>query len=267
MEAVISGQAGVALLVDGDALSSIHVHDPTTIVARRAGEFHFLFGAASDLVFVEDVSADEVRQTLQAAADGEDVAQLTLLLLAPDRAEEVRRTAAEELAELLTANPQAAAFSERLLNDWIGFHIRGMCLLKLGRLAEAIKVFEVGVERCFWPRQRDYFASGLAIASLRQGKNDEASRVLIEVDKRHAELAARNEIVVAPGPLLVRVHVWGVCGDAERAQQTFERLPESLPQTEQETKDELEHRHILHLPPKQSDAWLIDRLCDCLLAA
>jgi len=636
MEAVISGQAGVALLVDGDSLSSIHVHDPNTPVARRAGEFHYLFGAASDLVFVENISPDEVRQELQAAADGEDVTQLALLLLAPDRSEEVRRTAAEELAELLTANSQAVAFAERLLlattlpddadpagalrlcsdgpapdflvrverlqpfvrltqeawqaipeeffgdspedcrttadaifvregvvrqfvlaaagelglpgvvlsalqipavqsfpnhrnvvtrwksnlavdkstakppdvsdmlaegaqweegpgrhrkakrrkgmdrtkelrrvervkaaiedamrhrdvpkvrefvndlvheqiaksgpvfackslcdlakraqdlglhalqleftaravelknddgwswqqhgkalldngrltdaleayeqaiffdksaasyngraetlrslnrpqeaveayeaviathpedivakngraetlrslnrpqealeayeaviaahpedivakngracvlidmsrfdealqslpvedpsriTDWIGFHIRGMCLLKQNRLPEAIKLFEVGVQRCAWPQSRDYFASALAIANLRQGKIETASHVLGEMDKQHATVADRNEIVVAPGPLLVRLHVWGVCGREEEANQTYERLPATLRQVEQETKDELKHRHILHLPPERSEDWLFQRLCDCLLVA
>jgi hypothetical protein len=115
MEAVLSGQAGVALLGDGGTLSSIHVHDLDTSVARRAGEFHYLFGAASDLVFVENISPDNARQEFQAAVDGEDATQLKLLLLATDRPEDIRRTAAEELSELLSASPHAAACAERLL--------------------------------------------------------------------------------------------------------------------------------------------------------
>jgi hypothetical protein len=115
MEAVISGQAGVALLIDGKRLSSIHVHAPSQVVPRRAGEFHYLFGAADDLIFLEDVNLDDARRQLTAASDGGDVLQLVLMLLDAERPAEIRREAAAELDEVLASNPQAAEHAERLL--------------------------------------------------------------------------------------------------------------------------------------------------------
>lgn len=115
MEAVISGQAGVALLVDGDELYSIHVRDVRAAIARRPSEFNYLFGSATDLTFVENVSPGQVRRELVTAADGQVITQLTLLLLAPDRPREIRETAASELSELLVENAVAANFAERLL--------------------------------------------------------------------------------------------------------------------------------------------------------
>ena len=108
MEAVISGQAGVALLVDGESLSSIHVHALDEAVPRRAGEFHYLFGGADDLIFLEDVSLDNARRQLTAASDGRDVLQLVLMLSRPQRPPDIRKDAATELDELLASNPLAA---------------------------------------------------------------------------------------------------------------------------------------------------------------
>ncbi len=151
--------------------------------------------------------------------------------------------------------------------NWIGFHIRGMCILKQGHVSDASEGLQVGVKRCPGPKSRDYVASALAIANLRQGENEIASRVLGEMDKQHADESNRHELVCPSGPILVRMHVWGVCGLEKEATQAYERLPATLPQHEQDTKKELAHRHIHHLPPTTSDDWGIDRLSECLLAA
>ena len=116
MEAVISGQVGVALLVDGQRLSSIHVSAPGVAVPRRASEFHYLFGTADDLIFLEDVGLeDAARRQLTAASDGQDILQLVLMLLDPERPRDIRQAAAAELAEVLASNPSAAEYAERLL--------------------------------------------------------------------------------------------------------------------------------------------------------
>ncbi len=115
MEAVISGQAGVALLVDGESLSSIYVHAPDEAVPRRASEFPYLFGKADDLIFLEDVTVDDARRQLTAASDGCDVLHLVLMRLDPERPLDIRQEAAAELDEVLASNPQAGEHAERLL--------------------------------------------------------------------------------------------------------------------------------------------------------
>ena len=52
MNAVISGSAGVALLVDGDRLSSIDIGALDEVVPRSSTEVRLLFGDSGDLQFV-----------------------------------------------------------------------------------------------------------------------------------------------------------------------------------------------------------------------
>lgn len=101
MNAVISGQSGVAVLVDGLRLASIHAGSDAVVVDRSPGEVRFLLGEARDLEFLEDVAPEEVRELLGLATTKYDALHLALILLDPELAHDTRRTAAEELEELL----------------------------------------------------------------------------------------------------------------------------------------------------------------------
>ena len=101
MEAVLSGQAGIALLMRADEFSSIDIDSPDVTVPRRAADFHLLFGGANDLIFLENVQQEEVTRRLVAAVDGEESLSLLLITLDPELSHEVRREAAVELDELL----------------------------------------------------------------------------------------------------------------------------------------------------------------------
>lgn len=100
MNAVVSGHSGVALLVDGDVLSSIHFGEDE-IRPRRPGDFRLLFNGARDLQFLEDVGLEVVRKRLALESTRIDALHLALILLDAELAHETRRTAAEELDELL----------------------------------------------------------------------------------------------------------------------------------------------------------------------
>lgn len=101
MNAVISGQSGVAVLVDGPRLASIHAGSGTEPVDRSPGEVRFLLGDAQDLEFVEDVAPEEARHRLEVATSKYDALHLALILLDHELSHDTRRTAAEELDELL----------------------------------------------------------------------------------------------------------------------------------------------------------------------
>ena len=101
MNAVVSGQAGVALLLDGDTLSSLRAGHPGEVIRRSPGEVPLLFGDARDLQFLERVELEEVSSRLERASEEVDALHLALILLDESLVPDTRRTAAEELEELL----------------------------------------------------------------------------------------------------------------------------------------------------------------------
>src|SRR5262245_30221006 len=66
MQAVISGQAGVALLFEGERLSSVHADNLEQVIGRREREVPYLLGSATDLEFIEDITLPEVTRSLRA---------------------------------------------------------------------------------------------------------------------------------------------------------------------------------------------------------
>ncbi|MGH7455007.1 MAG: RNA polymerase sigma factor, partial [bacterium] len=113
MNAVISGQSGVALLVDGDRLTSIHADTIEERVPRQPADLPFLFGDCSDLQFMKDIAPDEAADHLKRAYHSEEALQLSLILLDPELSQEVRKEAAEALEELL-------------IDDYVSQHVRSV---------------------------------------------------------------------------------------------------------------------------------------------
>lgn len=101
MEALISGRAGLALVVDGGQFASIHAAEPERMVPRQPAEFRYLAGEARDFVPFEDVTHEEIVRELVLAEDREDALQLILIVQDPDLPDDVRREALEELEELI----------------------------------------------------------------------------------------------------------------------------------------------------------------------
>ncbi len=102
MDALISAQAGTALLIQGSDLASIHADSPEKEIPRRAEEARLLFGEAQDLQVLEGVDRDQVVRRLRREVDSKEALQLSLILLDPALSEEIRSEAAEELEGLLT---------------------------------------------------------------------------------------------------------------------------------------------------------------------
>lgn len=115
MNAVVSGQSGVAVLVDGTWLASIHAGSDAPPVDCSPGEVRFLLGDARDLEFLEDIAPEEARRRLEAATSNYDALHLALILLDPELSHDTHRTAAEELEELL-ADDGIARWVESVLH-------------------------------------------------------------------------------------------------------------------------------------------------------
>jgi hypothetical protein len=104
MQAIVSGQAGVALLIHGESLSSIHTGRTDEVVRRRQRDVPYLFGDASDLQLIEDVDLPGVVQRLDLATAKADALQLALILLDDELSHDTRRDAADELRDLMQAD-------------------------------------------------------------------------------------------------------------------------------------------------------------------
>lgn len=102
MDAVISGRAGTALLIDGISMFSFDVDDLDTHVPRQQSDLPFLFGDASDIQLLENVDCDHARRLLELAYNGACALDLALILLDSERSAEVREEAAEDLEGLFT---------------------------------------------------------------------------------------------------------------------------------------------------------------------
>ena len=102
MNAIISGNAGIALLVDGEQLSSYHIDSPEKRVPRGPEEYPLLFAGNSDLEFLDDVTPEEVHRRLTRAADRARSLNLALLLIDGTWSAATRESAGTELESLLT---------------------------------------------------------------------------------------------------------------------------------------------------------------------
>lgn len=109
MNAVVSGHSGVALLIDGDFFSSIHFGEDE-VRQRRPSDFRLLFNGAQDLQFLEDIDLAEVRRRLDLESTRIDALHIALILLDRELSHDTRRTAAEELDELL---------SDEMIAHWV----------------------------------------------------------------------------------------------------------------------------------------------------
>jgi DNA-binding NtrC family response regulator len=100
MDAVISGRAGTALLVNGQTLLSFDVDEPDTLVPRAQSDLPYLFGDARDLQFLENISQEQVRKRLELEYNVIRALDLSLILMDATLSEGVREEAAAELEEL-----------------------------------------------------------------------------------------------------------------------------------------------------------------------
>jgi tetratricopeptide (TPR) repeat protein len=103
LKALISGQAGVALLYDQDRIRSVVIDAPSEFTERTEAEASWFLRNLTDLQSFEDVTQQKVVQELEAAWTRDRAMLLLLLLLDRDKDVEIRQSACNCLSELLTA--------------------------------------------------------------------------------------------------------------------------------------------------------------------
>jgi len=101
VNAIVSGQSGVAILAHAEGLASLHAGRGTEVVRRSPSEARFLLGDAQDLQTLENVKLEEVSRRLDLATAQIDALHVVLLLLDGSLSADTRQEAAGELQELM----------------------------------------------------------------------------------------------------------------------------------------------------------------------
>jgi tetratricopeptide (TPR) repeat protein len=141
--------------------------------------------------------------------------------------------------------------------DWIAWHIRGMALLRMGRLAEALPIFEQGVEE--GPASsRDYFRSALALARSWQQDWARAEEQLAQISK--PELRRVGNVV------WLQIHA--ARGEQSAVERDLAELAQGHPPALViELTEELRLRFLEKKQGRHDDQWLRERTVDCLALA
>lgn len=143
------------------------------------------------------------------------------------------------------------------LQDWIGYHIRGMILLRTGKLGGAIQIFNDGVQNTSWPLQREYFRNALAVAWLRGREFEKASKALEGIDSPQLQPAAN----------VLRLHAFGAQGNLKRATAAYNSLATSPHLRSNELTQELRHQFLLGEAPRYNEDWIFDQEVKIVLLA
>ncbi len=104
MKAIISGQAALAVTIEGENLYSFSMNSPESWTPLKEWELPHLFSQASDVLQFENVSQSEVVAKLKSEWAQDRSLQLILILLDSEEEAQTRLEAAECLDEFLKQN-------------------------------------------------------------------------------------------------------------------------------------------------------------------
>jgi tetratricopeptide (TPR) repeat protein len=143
------------------------------------------------------------------------------------------------------------------VEDWIGWHIRGMILLRCGRLDEALPILEQGAEESP-PLQQPYFRTALAMARLWQEDWDRAQEQITQVTAPNMQRVGN----------VVWLHIHAASNNREGVEQAINELVrDNPPALIIELTEELRLRYLEKKQGRHSDQWLREREIDCLALA
>jgi hypothetical protein len=101
MNALVSGQAGVVVLSDGDQLHSFTIDNPNELIPRRESDLRFLFGGATDVIELHETDSLQSHALLVRLWKQDRALHLALILLDPSAESPTRLSAASCLDEFL----------------------------------------------------------------------------------------------------------------------------------------------------------------------
>lgn len=106
MKAIISGQYGTAVLIEGSAYSSIDIDSEGETVPRNVSDVRHLLSDASDAYVIKSTTKEHAIAELERAWKRDRTLQLLLILLDHNEESQTRRDAAECLEEFLSSESE-----------------------------------------------------------------------------------------------------------------------------------------------------------------
>jgi anti-sigma regulatory factor (Ser/Thr protein kinase) len=101
VQAVISGRAGKALLLNEGLLKSFDVADPSNLASRQVADLPYLFGDSQDLRIIENADLNSIARELENDCHWNLALDLTLLSLDPELPDHIRSRALQDIEQLL----------------------------------------------------------------------------------------------------------------------------------------------------------------------
>ena len=145
----------------------------------------------------------------------------------------------------------------RTQGDWAAQYLCGVIHLKKGEIDAASRLFSEGMAHA-WPIHQDYFRSGLAVARLQQNRLEDAEVALSQV--------TTPEMTVTSS--LLRIHLFSLRDQADRAKAAFqslkERVTQGLPGMCGVLLDEMDRRLFQKRPGREDHAFLFQQETLCL---
>ena len=154
----------------------------------------------------------------------------------------------ESLHDLPTENPGTE-------EEWIGYHIRGVTLLRRGDIEAASQVFELGTEFCPWGTQAALFAASLALAQIRTRRYGVARDMLGQV----------TTAAIKPHAQVLQIHALGELKEFDAAFTVYTDLMANPRPFSDDLPDEFHSRYIAREGGLHDDAWVYDREADMFL--
>ncbi len=142
----------------------------------------------------------------------------------------------------------------RTKRDWISRHIRGMALLKSGKLDDALSLFSQGHKEVPFASERKYYATALALTQLRQQKFEAARDTVTDID--------------SPISNVIKLHVGSILKDYASAEMAYTALKNSCPPTVVAIRDELAaHLGLSDRQPRHDKDWIFNEECSTMTIA
>jgi tetratricopeptide (TPR) repeat protein len=152
-------------------------------------------------------------------------------------------------AEALLPKGEPATSSE-----WVAFHIKGMMHLKAGEIDRAHTIFEHGLLRNPFYRERRYFERALAATKIRMKRFQEAAELVHGKQEEAAQLLS--------------LHSLAELGRMAEARAAYRAVNDDAPSPVIQLRDELAARfRIVERRPQASLQWVFEQETEVLLQA
>ena len=146
MNAIISGQAATAVLLDENALWVVHLDEPKVRRPCRQSDLPHVFADASDVSILQNVNEDDVARALLTSWREDRALRLTLILLDHNANEATRRMAVEPLNELLSSTEAREFTCNVLYSAPLPETADLLCAKGFARSAEALNILPMLAE-------------------------------------------------------------------------------------------------------------------------